>query len=353
MTNFAEDVGIVLAICAIGMVFAWLAYWRGEPVWKRNFVIKGSNLPKWVPISSGEVGELANIGLIGAVLIVLLVLTPDSNLTDLLAEYWPYYIGLLLASIVGILVYTRAAVGKVEKGAFAQRIKKTPQALKQLDVGYRYYVGYCAMIALLIWGIAGITVQQTLMDRASFEALEAQIFQTLSGLGAVTGDDKEQVQLVFEVVFGQQKIAKGYVLDQVNSLLMLLLCIALAYFTVYKTNLKHVYAEGALTTLKVILFVMIGGCLVLGCYVFFSVHLVFVDRLLASFTEYAPLMNSGPWPLTQRYQELIAQLFQERGIFGFLIALTTDRGGLVLIAPAIQLLMMKNAESDKNEAAKA
>src|SRR5690606_19199038 len=130
--------------------------------------------------------------------------------------------------------------------------KKTPEAVKQLAVGYRYYVGYCAMVALLIWGIAGITVQQTLMDRASFFVLEGQIFQTLEGPRSVAGGDKEAVQLVFEVVFGQQKIAKGYILDQVNSLLMLLLCIALAYFTVYKTNIRHVYAPAALSTLKAI-----------------------------------------------------------------------------------------------------
>jgi hypothetical protein len=351
VNNFGWDLLVIFALWTVGVFFAWLAYWRGAPTWPLCFVIPGYKVPKTgLKVCGGLVGEIANISLIAGVFIILLVLTPDANFLDVLADWWWAFIVLGIVSAAIIWFYTQTQITKAEKATLPRNIRKNAKSLKQFRIGYRYYVGYCTAIALIIWGIAFVTVIQTMMDHQQFSDIRRYVFDILANLRTTGTGDSDRIQLMFEVVFGQQKIAKGYVLDQVNSFLMLLLCIALAYFAIYKTKVRNVYAPDALVTLQRILFVMIGVCILVACWVFFTIHLVFVDQLLEEFRRHATLMNAGPWELTQRYQEVVADLTEQRGIFGFVIALATARGGLVLIMPALQLLMMK--DHDKTEPAK-
>jgi hypothetical protein len=350
LENFGWDLLIVLSLCLIGIAFAHASYRFGRPVWPENFLILDFEWKHSGIISSGELGEWANIGVIAAILVVLLVLTPEANLVDVIATRWPIFLLLAVLSVLGIALYASGAVAKVKNETFKRPIKKTPEAVRVLGVGYRWYVGYCLMIAMLIWAIVGLTFTQFIMDKSAFEILAREIFQRLDVVGTIPNLQGEELLLAFEVAFGQQRIAEGYILDQVNSSLMLLLCVALAYLAIYKTPIRHVYADDALAILNMILFVLLGACILLGCWVFFSVHLVFADRLLAVFRAHSALMNAGPWQLTQRYQDLVAQLTQQRGIFGFLVALTTNRGGLVLLIPALQFLLSMRGDARGSKA---
>ena len=332
MENFGFDLLIIGAVCLVGMICFKLAYWLGGPVWPKQFA---TTLPamKQFRLSSGEVGELANLGLIASILVILLVLTPDANIYDSLVAHWPFALTALAGIAILVAIYTVVAVRRVRRGSFRPGIKKTENNLRLLARGYRFYIGYGTAIALLIVAVFVVTISQMLLDYERFHLVSLKVSALLRELGSMRNVSSELLQSKFEVVFGTQRVAAGYILDQVNSLLMLLLCVMLAYSTIYGTSVRQVFAEEALYVLRIIVMVLLTICVIYGCTVFFTLHLSFVDGLLKQLALYEYRMNMGPWQVTQRYHELIAELTRQRGVFGFLIALTTGRGGLILVAP--------------------
>lgn len=332
MANFGFDLLIIAAVCLFGILCCKLAYWRGGPVWPKQFATTLPPVPM-LGLTTGEVGELANMGLIAALLVVLLVLTPDANLFDIVTTQWPYAAGVTALVMVLVASYTIVAVRMVRRGNFKNRIKKTEANIGLLARGYRWYIGYGVAISLLIIGIFVITISQILLDYDQFRIVSFKVAAILREIGSMGQVDSETLQSKFEVLFGTQRVAEGYILDQVNSLLMLLLCAVLAYSTIYSTSIRHVFAAEALHVLRIFVMLLLAICVIYGCVVFFTLHLGFVDEILRNLALYEARMNAGPWPVTQRYHELIADLSRQRGVFGFLVALTTGRGGLILVAP--------------------
>ncbi|WP_224704129.1 hypothetical protein [Devosia aquimaris] len=330
MANFGWDLAIIAALGLFGIVCFKLAYGLGAPVWPKQFATRLPTLP-W--LSSGEVGELANLGLIAAILLVLLVLTPDANLLDLIRLNWVDALAVVLIVTAGVTLYSVIAVRKVRRANFRPGIKKTEHNLRLLARGYRFYIGYGAAISLLIMAIFGITVHQIFIDYDRFQLVSTKVDAILQELRGMDDAAGSALQTRFEVLFGTQRVAEGYILDQVNSLLMLLLCVMLAYSIVYGTSIRQVFAEEALHVLRIIVAILVAVCLIYGCAIFFTLHINFVDNLLGQLGLYESRMNQGPWDVTQRYHELIAELSRQRGIFGFLVALTTGRGGLILVTP--------------------
>lgn len=332
MANFGYDLLLVFIVCALGFVSFKLAYWLGQPVWVKQFATTLPQYPR-LKMSSGEVGELANLALIAAILVLLLVLTPDANLYDFLIAHWRWIVPGIGVTFLGIWTYTVIAVRQVKKTQFRPGIKKTEINLRALARGYRFYTGYGVAISLLILAIFAMTVNQIVIDFTRFEIVESQVDVMLQALAAMPEADAETLQVTFEVIYGTQQVAEGYILDQVNSLLMLLLCVMLAYSTIYGTGIRQVFAEEALHALRVIVMVLVAICILYGCTVFFTLHVNFVDGLRSQLEIYEGRMNAGPWPVTQRFHELMTELSEQRGVFGFLLALTAGRGGLILVAP--------------------
>lgn len=330
MANFGFDLAIIAALCLFGVLCFKLAYSFGAPVWPKQFA---TTLPTLPSLSSGEVGELANLGLIAAILLILLILTPDANLLGLISLNWLYAAAVTLIVVLGVAVYSVVAVRKVRRANFRPGIKKTEHNLRLFARGYRFYVGYGAAIALLIIAIFAITIHQIFIDFDRFQLVSLKVDSILRELGGMGDAAGETLQTKFEVLFGTQRVAEGYILDQVNSLLMLLLCVMLAYSIVYGTSIRQVFAEEALHVLRIIVAILVALSLIYGCTIFFTLHIGFVDKLLSQLALYEARMNNGPWGVTQRYHELIAELSRQRGIFGFLVALTTGRGGLILVTP--------------------
>lgn len=332
MANFGYDIVLVAIVCGLGIVSFKLAYWLGDPVWVKQFA---SSLPDYpaLRLSSGEVGEIANLGLIAAILVLLLVLTPDANLYYFALSHWPWIIPAIVAIFLAIWAYTKIAVRKIEKTRFRPGIKKTEAHIRALARGYRYYVGYGTAVGLLILAIFAMTVTQIVIDFSRFQVVEARVAAMLLDVASMTEADPETLQTAFEVIYGTQQVAEGYILDQVNSLLMLLLCVMLAYSTIYGTSIRQVFAEEALHALRLVVMVLVAVCIVYGCTVFFTLHVSFVDGLRDQLDLYVSRMNAGPWPVTQRFHELLTELAEQRGVFGFLLALTAGRGGLILVAP--------------------
>ena len=353
MNDFIQDIAIIAGLCAVGALSAWLAYRLGAPVWAQNFAVPQLDPIKWRggTISSAELGELGNLGIVAGILILLLVLTPDASLCGVIRA-WPWWIGgLFLTGIVVVFIHTRLAVGRVRKShRFAREdISVSDASIARFRVGYNFYVGYGVVISMLMLGIFLVILMQLLIDAANFEAIARRIDFVFAQAQRLAVGGGEPILGKYEVAFGQQRIAEGYILDEVNSMLMLLLCISIAYTAVYRTRMRHVFAPSALAILRYCMIGMLGICIVYGCYVFFNKHLTFVDHMLSEFRRYELVMDTAGWEMTQRYNEMIADLTKQRGVFGFLLALTTDRGGLILVIPLLQFLQPWKAPKDNRD----
>ena len=350
MANFAYDLAIIGALCLFGVLCFKLAYSFGAPVWPKQFATALPTLPR---LSSGEVGELANLGLIASILLILLILTPDANLLALIELNQVYALLVVLIVLLGVTAYSIVAVRKVRRGNFLPGIRKTEQNLRLFALGYRFYIGYGVVISLLIIAIFAITIHQIFIDFDRFEIVSLKVDAILRELGSMRDVPGEVLQTKFEVLFGTQRVAEGYILDQVNSLLMLLLCVMLAYSIVYGTAIRHVFAAEALHVLRIIVTILVALTLVYGCTIFFTLHIDFVDNLLNQLALYESRMNAGPWDVMQRYHELIAELSRQRGIFGFLLTLTTGRGGLILVTPLAGYFLQSLLSNKENRVHRA
>lgn len=348
MANFGYDLIIIATTCLLGVLSFKLAYWQGAPVWPIQFA---TSLPDYPParMSSGEVGELANLGLIAAILLLLLILTPDANIYGLVKVQWLWTLISLIAIAALVTVYTRVAVRAVK---FRGGIEHTPENVGLLSRGYFYYIGYCLAISLLIAAIFVLTIHQIMIDFDRFQVVQDRVAQLMADVQRTRRPQVESLQIKFEVIYGMQRIAVGHILDQVNSLLMLLLCVMLAYATIYGTSIRQVFADEALAFLRGLVVVLVAICLAYGCTMFFTLHINFVDGLRNQLSGFEVVMNRGPWQVTQRFHELQAELAEQRGIFGFLLALTTGRGGLILVAPVAGYFLRK-VLSDKPKSAPA
>ena len=359
MVNFGIDLLIILGTCLVGLAGALVAYRVGAPVWPREFQIpsikKAPELTKKLgfELSSGEIGEVANLLLIAGICALLLIVTPDANLTDLWRAYWPYYLFALGFCVVVVFLYTHYAVGKVKRDGFTQkrRVQKTHDNIRLLARGYLPYVAYGTAVSTIIVGyIAALTINQFLLDHAQFQAINAVIEARIARNDMLLQPSADVLLARFEIIFGDFQVAEGYIRDQVNSLIMVLLCVMLAYAGIYRSDLRYVYAKSALDILQYIVFGLVALCIVVGCTVFFTTHLTFVDGVLDHLRQYRSVMDQSTWDMVQRYHALIAELSRQRGVFGFLLGLTTDRGGLVLVIPALQLLIGQAKERETKNA---
>src|SRR5690606_25331029 len=141
-------------------------------------------------------------------------------------------------------------------GTFRPGIKKTEANLTLLARGYHCYIGYGTAVALLIVAVFLITISQMVLDYAQFHVESLKVSALLREIGGMRAASSEVLQSKFEVVFGRQRIAEGYILDQVNSLLMLLLCVMLAYSAIYGTSVRQVFAEEALHVLRIVVMIL-------------------------------------------------------------------------------------------------
>ena len=359
MVNFGIDLLIILGTCLVGLVGAFVAYRIGAPVWPLEFQIPSiKKTPEATKklgfeLSSGEIGEAANLLLIAGICALLLIVTPDANLTDLWIAHWLLYLFALAFCVLVVFLYTRYAVAKVKREGFNQKplLQNTDDNIKLLARGYLPYVAYGTAVSTIIIGyIAALTITQFMLDHAQFQAINAVIEARIARNNILLQPEADVLLARFEIIFGDFQVAEGYIRDQVNSLIMVLLCVMLAYAGIYRSELRHVYAKSALDILQYIVFGLVALCVVVGCTVFFTTHLTFVDGVLDHLRQYRSVMDQSSWDMVQRYHALISELSRQRGVFGFLLGLTTDRGGLVLVIPVLQLLIGRAKERETRNA---
>lgn len=350
MVDIVWQLLIVGVIFAFGVVSFKAAYIAGAPVWPDLFRIE--NVPprrmsffkkRVTLLESGEIGELINLSLIAGIALVVVLLTPDVSLAELIVQF-PYLSVasvLIAAALVGIYVW-RTNARATERLA----LRKAKDQVGPYRAGYRFYSVYCLAVALLMYSIFVITFWQIGVDRTNFEVERSAVLQLIGGLnayltGPVTPSTTAEVQRFLEVIYGRAQVAEDILVDQVNCLLMLLLGAGLAYVAAYHTPINKVFAPSALRWLRVATVIMVAICVGYGCFVFFSSHLQFIDSIISSMNHYEGVMDSGPWDLTRRYHEIVESMTRQRGIIGFLLSITSERGGLVLVIPVINMVLAK------------
>ena len=348
---------VVASIFALGVTSFKLAYWLGSPAWpnvfeirelkKRTTSFRGRDLT-W--LQSGEIGELINLGLIATIALMIILLTPDVSLTGLVQQFPAATAVSLVITVALVAIY----IDRARSGAAEKLGAGSGPTLVPFRTGYLFYSGYAFAIALLMFSIFAITYRQIDLDRMSFDTERAEVLNLIAGLNVYLGgppspDTTVEVQRFLEVIYGRAQVAEDILVDQVNSLLMLLLGAGLTYVTVYHTPIKKAFAPEALQWLRIATIIMVAICVAYGCFIFFSSHLEFIDDVIVSLKGYEPVMDGGPWDLTRRYHEIVENMTRQRGIIGFLLSITSERGGLVLVIPVINMVLGRKDEGVRIE----
>ncbi|MGJ8529176.1 hypothetical protein [Maritalea sp.] len=338
MNHLFEDISLLIFLFLIGSLAIKFSYYFGGSVWVKEFGF-GENTEQYhlLGLTSAEQGEFFNLCILVCMLFVLLILTPDASVFGLLSIHPQVSVGLIVTLFLVSILYGRIAVHLKRNSGFVKDISIDRDNIRKLSAGYFPYSMYCTVIYLLGITIFGITVYQMTIDYDNFQS-NALAVETIKMSLSPVDEDISNTLRGFEELFGRSRIVVGYVVDQVNAVLMLLLSVYLAYVAIYRSRFREVFAESALSTLRIAIFVMLGLCIVYGCYVFFSMYLAFVDSLLLYYARFSSSLAMADWTVVRRYHEIIADLSGQRGIFGFLLALSTDRGGLILLVPLLQLI---------------
>lgn len=348
---FIVDFLLILAMLGIGSLSMMGAYHFGGKVWQTRFRLKYVRRDGRRGSRPGQYGEFANLAMILFFLFLVNRLTPTINIVDLFVQHW----GIMSAAGVGVValvlaytIYTTRSYAR--SGRWEHTISRADHA-RLLTRGYVAYFPYCTIVVSAMILIVVLLVLQFINDFTSYRALYAEIDHIFRSLRNAAMPVTSLMQVKFEVIFGKTSVAGTYIVDQMNTILVALFCAFTADIIVSTTPLKNLYERSALIALRTLTIILSGAAVVAGFIIFFTLHVTFIDSVRSWMAEFEPIMNTGPWDITMRYHEMTSMLSKKRGIMGFLLELTTERGGLILILPAVQWLLNKSRKPDSQPAA--
>ena len=339
--------------CALvlGIGSAFLSYRFGGRTWVSKFALKGPMLSPvlrdkssgFVP-KSGLYGEIAASALILIIAFFVNLVTERISLWDLLKEHY-VYAGILFAIVCTIVIgYEIYICAKARKEGFSRVY------LRRLIAGYVPYTIYSVINFSGVIVIVALIAAQTYIYFQDYQVAADDLQRLIAGLDGPNADsDSDLIMVKVEQIYSKVREGASFMVDQINTLVLLVFCSFGAQYAVKHTLISQAFEADALMQFDVLLWLSIGLIVVLA----WSAHFFFYDGLFGSaLTELDAqrvVIAAGGWQMLERFHVLFLDLSERRGLTGFMLALTNDRGGLLLALGAAGWIIERRRERDARQ----
>jgi hypothetical protein len=353
VTLLTEDVDlfIIAAALGIGVFSTFLAYDFGGRAWISKFSIKGDLdvkkrrvRPILTPPKSGLYGEISALSMVLIILLVVNLVTEDVGISMLITNYkWPA-IG-LFGTVCSIVVAYELYTCRKTENCISKSGKKRTIFSKRLTRGYIPYTIYSIINFSAVIMIVGLVAAQTFEQFQDYQVVERQLKIFFVSLNVV--DLSPDVKMVLtEQIYSKVREGASFMVDQINTLVLLVFCSFGTQYVVKHTPIRQAYEESALGSFDVLLWLSIGFIVLYAWSVHFFVYDGFFGSALSALDASRDQIASGGWVMLQRFNDLYIDLTERRGLTGFMISLTNDRGGLLLALGAAGWIIDKRRDRD-------
>lgn len=338
---FLYDLLLIVGLFLVGLGAMLLGYRLGGRVWTCRFAIRTSANGTEQPgkIWPGQYGEAASLGMIYGLVYLVDRFTPDVLLHRLLAAHWPVALAIVVGGFGVIAFYAHRVchdAGRKERHGVLY--------CRRLARGYAVYNLYSVINFLGILLLPLMISLQFAAEAARFRDEHEAIRQSLEALAVAVAGDPGWIMARIESVYGQTRIGAAVIVDQINSLLLLVLAALIAHFVVVHTPVRQAYDARAIVAVNMVLMLALGFVGLAAWVVYFTVYAGFFDETLAVLRKAGERIEQGSWEMISRYHDLLFDLSARRGLTGFALALTSERGGLLILLGAVHWLFSMRRE---------
>ncbi|WP_425091206.1 hypothetical protein [Tropicimonas sp. S265A] len=324
------DIAIILGAFCVGVISVTLAYWRGGRSWTILGAIRGPldkdgkrvRRLKFKP-RSGVYGEILTLFLLAVLVFGVNFLTDDVSIWGLVQQFPSVAVSCLTLICILVLLFDSQIMRKAAQDGRSQRYRTW------LKAGYVAYFPYAVVNFSFMILIVVLVVAQTFAFAPDIRAITSLLDTQVANLGAaaLSPDDR---MVVVEEIFGTMAKGAGLMVDQINALILLVLASFCVRVLVRYTPISQAYTETSLQWFDRLLFLSIACVAAAAWSVHYFTYDGFFGTALVALDQQRAAIAAGGWEMLQRFNDIYLSLSKQRGLTGFMIALTSDRGGLLL-----------------------
>ncbi|WP_162933094.1 hypothetical protein [Roseovarius sp. EL26] len=338
------DTVIIGVAFVIAVVSTLLAYNVGGRIWVTKFAIRGpinSEGRRVRPLIrkpiSGLYGEIAALSMVMVILFMVNLVTEETGIWQLLSQQRWFALALFVTVVLIVVCYEIYACKQAKKQGKGQRF------VRYLARGYVPYTFYSIVNFAAVILIVGLIVGQTFVQHQDYKIVERQLEVLTEDINASEAPPATKMVLT-EQIYSKVREGASLMVDQINTLVLLVFCSFGAQYLVKHTRIKDAFEADALVQFDVLLGLSIGIIVVYAWSVHFFIYDGFFGKALDALENNREYIASGGWQMLQRFNDLFLDLTQRRGLTGFMISLTNDRGGLLLALGAAGWLIDRHKE---------
>ncbi len=336
-----SDLFVLAGMTLLGLLGALAAYKFGTKAWLAKFAIRifrpendrAPGAKKYRAIS-GLWGEYAALLMVLVLLFAVNLVTEEMGIVQFVSDNLT--LSATLFSIISLIVVgyqifiIRKAVRQGKRASFC----------RQLGFGYIPYTFYSIVnfsaIILIVCLIVAQTFEQFQEYQQAKQELEALVLDILSKSPLTTPEKK---MVLTEQVYSKVREGASFMVDQINTLVLFVFCSFGAQYLVKHTPIRQVYEEDALIQFDVLVWGSIATIVAYAWAVHFFVYDGFFGLALDALSNTKDEIANGGWEMLKRFNDLFLDLTERRGLTGFMISLTSDRGGLLLALGAASWIL--------------
>ncbi len=313
----------ILGAYSLGILAMLYAYYLGGRTWKDRFSIstkKGDGTERIVP---GQWGEAGTLSIVCGILLLITYLTRRVYISQIVAEYRYFVAGILICLIAAIFIYSICICCNAK-----QKEKRPETYCRELRRGYMSYNFYSIVNYAFVIFIVALILLQFYSEVIEFNLRDVELQNIINKFEQVKSSSAESAITYTETISGRTLMGAIMIMDQIGTLLLIILSAFVAYFTMAYTPLRQIWEKEALRFIhgSFIAFIFLVG--IVTWIIYFRTYLTFFDRSIEALQSLRPIIESGSADNIADYNYVMLDLVRRRGPTGFLLNLTSENGGI-------------------------
>lgn len=339
------DLQLIVGVWALAVLSVGAGYLFGRDAWKKRFSV-------WLDFGfgrtrySGFVSEAALISYV--ILLVLLVekLTPATSIGQLYVKSWPF---IPVAVVITLFLVIRHEVRQVTA---AYETHDATHA-RQLAMGYAPYTIFSTIIFSLFFVAAALVVDQFFFDKAGFAQRRAELEAAYSAFQVPGQADRSAGAAMIDVerVNGLLSTAIYAVTEQINTVLIVLYCVLAINLFIEFTPMRTAYQPDAVVWTHMVVGLALLIVVAVAAFLYSTEYLGMLQRAIAELEKLEKQIAHDSWEGARRYYEVMTDLRGKQGFTGFILTMTTGRGGVAFFVTALQAIFSYLKKRDRRDRA--
>lgn len=319
---------------ADGMIFvffAWLiaslsvfvSYWAGGRAWRERFGVT-MDLGRGARKMSGVWAEWALITYVALLVALVDKLTPAGSIMTISSNPLPHFAAVFLGTAVLVVIHETWEVVEARRTP-----QSYPEHARHLAFGYAPYTLFSTIMFCFCFLAAALIVDQFQAEQAKF--LEHRVVLESAYDDLNFNDPKKDARSIMisvERINGLLSTTVYLITDQINSVLILLYCVLAINLLIEFTPMRSAYSPAAVVWTHAVVAATLILVVGIAAYIYSTAYLDLLQRALEKLSAVENRVVSDGWEGARRYYEVVTELRGKQGFTGFILTLTTGRGGV-------------------------